>query len=134
MEPCYLDSSDRGRADEALKVARNLALNGSPAEQVWAEAAVCDLLTFAGDSQNAARACRRALTLNPNSTISATNLAPAEVLAGHDGAALAAQRLTVRLFRAGAPEMDDRLRLSAQTGNEAVLSVDARRLSDQRFR
>jgi tetratricopeptide (TPR) repeat protein len=111
-----------GRPDEALKVARNLALNGTPEEQVWAEAAVCDLLTFVGDSKGAARACNRALALNPDSTVSATNLAPAEILAGHDGAALAAQKLTVRLLRAGAPEIAARMLRSTQTGNEAALA------------
>jgi tetratricopeptide (TPR) repeat protein len=112
-----------GRAEEALKVARGLAATGDPTERAWAEAAICDLLTFAGDHDGAMRACRRALALNPNSAVGATNIEPAEFLASHEGAEVEGQALTMRLFAAGAPDIDPRVRPYLRTGNAGAMAA-----------
>ncbi|HWE48038.1 MAG TPA: hypothetical protein VG407_18620 [Caulobacteraceae bacterium] len=78
----------QGRTDEALAVARDLAVNGSRQEQAWAWAQVSNLLGLRGDFAGAVAGAKRALEYDPHLVIGWANLAFNEAALGHEDDAL----------------------------------------------
>jgi tetratricopeptide (TPR) repeat protein len=119
-----------GRSAEALAVARGLARNGPPAEQVWAWSEIGDLLNRMGDPAGGARAAYRAAALKSDAVLPYVNAASSEFMLGHDGKGLAAQiRSREQFERTGGREFGDQSRVIFSTAGALLL---AGRLGDYR--
>ena len=100
----YLEK--KGRIDEAMAVARELAETGPASEKPWAWAQISNLLEVS-DLPGAAAAGRKSVELDPNQGLGYLNWSIAETLLGHDEAAYVTNRHSVEILRRGGGGLSD---------------------------
>ena len=110
-----------GRTDEAMRVVRKSANEGSANERAWAWAQISNLLS-ATDIPAAYDAGIQAIALDPNIGLGYLNAANAAVLMGHDEILHALGNQAIDLFRHGGGSLSE-IGINTGSGNRAVLDA-----------
>ena len=117
----YLEK--KGRLDEAMAVARELADTGPASEKPWAWAQISNLLEQT-DMAAAAEAGRMSVQLDPNQGLGHLNWSIAENFLGHDEAAYqTAKRSSEILLRGGGGLSDTGIKIGAANVGAGFQSV-----------